>query len=304
MITYSNVVLPVVEYTIDILEDKGAFHLKETLNDYLVLLLEDEDGDKAKEHLANQLIEIKGIKQYIKINEKDKSFGSIYIKHKKVINYLCQLDQDLRTGSLNWWNKLKPDPYEIKKQDDYPHTLIFKRETSVRSYLMFSVLTESNRKNLAFLSDPSENWLDRICPISFEISLRLAYEKAVDDQQEKSPVGVNCSVTLVLGPLAEHVNRAELFNRLYTKLQRGKSTTKLKDKEFKGRFNRLISTRKLSGEGKSEIASKPIEWIENNILTVKNNYEIDLKQWIKDIAVELNRELDKYFKHTSIDTIK
>lgn len=301
VITYSNVVLPAVEYTIEILEDKGALHLKETLNDYLVLLREDEDGDKAKEQLANQLIQLEGIKSYLEENVKKKSFGSIYIKHKKVIDYLCQLDQDPRTKILDWWNKLKPIHYELINDDGCANKLILKHESSIRSYLRFSVLSESNRKNLTLLSHPDENWLDSKCPISFEITLRLAYKKAVSDQPAESTKKVNCSATLVLGPLAERVDRPELFNKLYSALQLGGSGTKSKAENFTGRSNRLISTRKNEWvKGKPENVSDPIKWIEDNILTNKDNV-IDLNRWIKELAVKLNQALDEYFESSIKD---
>ena len=63
--------------------------------------------------------------------------------------------------------------------------LIFKYETSVRSYLRFNLLTELNRKRLTALNRESKNWLASRCPIAFEIFIKSIYEKTDDSNLTK-----------------------------------------------------------------------------------------------------------------------
>lgn len=69
--------LPTVKLTIELIEETGSINLKAALNDYLELLLEDEDGNKEKELLANHLIQDPEIRKYIELGGKNKKITSV-----------------------------------------------------------------------------------------------------------------------------------------------------------------------------------------------------------------------------------
>ena len=300
-VTYANVVLPSVTTTLQLIDDTGSINLKAALKDYSELLIEDEEGDKEKEQLANYLLQDAGIKQYFKdAKNKDKKlhFGEMYVKHKKLVDYICQLDGDIRTQSLRFWHQLKDKVFEVK-DENYDQVLIFNHETSVRSYLRFSVLTENNRQRLLAINRESREWLESRCPIAFEVVTKLIYKKSknADDQIVSELTGeARCEATLVLGPLNESYDRTKLLNYLYKELNAQQPNPK--DENFKGVWNRLISTKaKDYSYGKSKVTKQPQEWIEQHVLKHSDD-SVELEKWIKDLSVKLNKALDQYFEPT------
>lgn len=292
-VRYSDVVLPTVYATIEFLEETGSEHIKATLKNYYELLIKDEDGEKEKDELANELIQEVDIKKYVGDRRKDKdkreSFGLIYVKHKKVIDYLCQFDSDIRTPILNWWKPLKGTD-SVKDNPD----LILEIESSSRSYLRFNVLSESNRKKLVELSQKDRTWLVSLCPIAFELVI-----KPREDNK------FSCCATLVLGPIESDEKRLELIKAIYPALQRDNPQRDVDYEKFTGFYTRLISSNKDQWiEGKTEVVADPKAWIGKNILKIKNDHSVELEIWIKDVAVRLNSALDDYFGTSTTDTCK
>ena len=295
-ITYGNIVLPAVNTTIDALKNRGSQHLEATLINYYELLMEDEYGEQEKEVLANILIQDNEIKAFIGAGrqEKDKkrSFGDMYIKHKKAIDYLCQFDGDERTKALKWWKTLEKIKLPIDESEE-GRNLIIQYETSVRSYLRFSILTEQNREGLLRLSMPSKErkWLESRCPIAYEIM--MTKNKSKDD--EKSPV--RCWASLTLGPVKEEY-RLDLMKAIYPALQRNKEKRQFKDNLCNDFWNRLITNK--SGEwtkGSSKNTPDPQSWVEDHVINFdRSKNKIIVQDWIKELAINLNKALDDYFK--------
>lgn len=296
-ITYEEFVLPAVRSTIDILEEKGSVHLKATLNNYLELLKEDEDGDNEKDKLANEIIQDEEIKSYIDSSGKSKKrdhFGPIYVKHRKVIDYLCEFDSDIRTKILKWWKSL---PRDTKfKVEDYEQELIFCIDTSIRSYLRFGVLTERNRKRLADLNRNSRSWLESKSPIVFEILLLDEKKQAQSEQGsvESSQNLFKCRATLTLGPLDSDDERLRLYQTIYPIIN--DKVDDSKNQECSKVWTRLISPKKGQWEkAKSSKTDNPQVWIERHVLRLEDG-SIELEPWVKDLASRLNKGLDEYFK--------
>lgn len=300
-VIYDDVVLPTVSLTIELIEETGSTNLKAALNDYLELLIEDEDGNKQKELLANHLIIDPKIKSYFESGKKnrEKHFGDLYVKHKKVVDYICKLNSDMRTPCLKWWNNSKKNIEHSFKYDGYNQELIARHESSVRSYLRFSVLTESNRKRLSKLSIGARSWLDGGCPIAFEIIIGVVNKKIVENNQkttDKEPIKFSCGVTLTLGPLDSNVDRLKLYNHLFNALKREKSDFIKKEINTTGAWNKLISNKNNEWiKGKITLNDNPIKWVQENVLIEKNN-SFELAPWIKDLSLLLNRALDNYFE--------
>ena len=284
-ITYRDTILPAVSSTIEFLEETGSDHLKAILNDYHELLVDDEDGEKVEDGWAAVLIQDTDIKQYVETrgakgkDKRKESFGPVYVKHKKVIDYLCEFDGDNRTPILNLWKKLKSN---VSVSDDLD--LILKFEKSERAYLRFNVLSESNRRELSSLSDQSRKWLDGLCPIAFELIIKPSNDNKF-----------RCCATLVLGPIVSDEERIKLIQAIYPALQLGDVPRDIGDERCKGIFTRLISTSKGQWvKGKTTDEENPLRWINSEILEIKDDAVI-LKDWIKELAVKLNKSLDEYF---------
>ena len=111
---------------------------------------------------------------------------------------MFQLDSDIRTPSLKWWNNSKNIENSFKVIG-YDQELISRQESSIRSYLRFSLLTERNRQRLTKYSIGARTWLEGGCPIAFEIVIGLVYKETIDDnplKTEKVANGLNCGFTL------------------------------------------------------------------------------------------------------------
>lgn len=290
-ITYGNVVLPSVYATIDVLEEKGSHHLKETLRNYYDLLMEDEEGELEKEILANQLIQDNEIKSFIEMRrqkgDRRSAFGDIYIKHKKVINYLCQFDGDVRSKTLKWWKCLEKQPSGVVIVNKNGNNLFLVYETSVRSYLRFSILSEKNRANLIKLSHPTRRWLVSGCPIAFEIIM----SEVNSDNDEKQLI--KCWATLALGPVKDDEVRLDLMRAIYPALQKNSEKRAFKDEICNDLWNRLITNK--GGEwtdGASKNTTDPQAWIKTHVL---NFDEQSLQEWIKDLSCRLDDALEAYF---------
>ena len=174
----------------------------------------------------------------------------------------------------------------VKHREKSP--LIFVKETSGRSYIRFSILSEDNRRNLKILSQNAEaKWLESYCPIAFEIIL-----KELDDT-------VRCWATLTLGPM-DPERREELFNAIHDKLQKNKSSRDLPSKVW----TRLITTKKSEwSELKPENDINPQEWIEKHVLKIDESGDIKFHNPILELAEELNNALDGYFNKEVSDKI-
>lgn len=304
--TYDAIVLPSLKLTMELIEDTGSPNLKAALNDYLELLIEDEDGDREKEQLSNQLSQDSEIKNYFSLGKSNRRsyFGDMYIKHKKVVDYICEQDNVKTSLSLAWWNELKKANQTFSFPDD-GQELIFKYETSVRSYLRFNLLTELNRKRLTALNRESKNWLASRCPIAFEIVIKSIYEKTDDSNPtkiRKLTDQVNCQATLVLGPLDSNQVRSDLFNHLFKALKRViLPNTSPKDEYFEGVWNRLISNKSSEWpEGKLTVTEDAKKWIEEFILKNENG-SVKLNKWIEDLSIRLNKSLDEYFNNSTME---
>ena len=297
-VTYSDTVLPSVMTTIEMIEDTGSINLKAALNDYLDLLIEDEEGDKDKEQLANNILLDGEIKKYFSdIGRKTRReyFGDMYVKHKKLIDFVCQLDTDIRTPSLEFWNNLKEKVFIV---EGYQHLLTFSLETSVRTYLRFSLLTSINRQRLSNSSKNSRKWLNSNCPIAFEVVNKLIYKKTKDANGETKTLltgFAKCEVTLVLGPMDENQDRTKLLNFLYKELNPDHFELNIKDENFKGVWNRLISNKdKKYDFEKTKPVEKPLVWIQKNVLDQGDN-GVKLNGWVLELSANLNKSLDEYF---------
>lgn len=265
-ITYEEIVLPSVKSTIDMLEDTGSIYLKTVLQDYYDLMYQDSEIDNEIDQLASDITSEKDLDDFIKsikvVDKPDKiSCSLIEIKHPKTINFLTAYDRDERKNTLLSWMKLKT-PQKLSSD------LEFSIESSSRSWLRFSLLTESNRNNLLAISDQARPWLESKCPISYEVILKK------NDNLNK----FQCQIVLVLGPL----NNTEIREALLKSLGKYVSNS-----EFWTRLETVC---------KSEVVEKPFDWVISHIFK-QNNTVTELSESLSESATKLNLALNDHFRN-------
>lgn len=274
-ITYEDVLLPSVKTTIDMLDETGSIYLKNALQDYYDLMFTDAEIDDEIDQLANVITSDKEIDGFIKsLMHIDKigreNNSSIEIKHPKTIKFLYKYDSDQRSGMLKSWMKLPPT---IKLEDG----MVFSRESSSRSWLRFSILTDENRENLKKLTDDQKKWLDSKCPIAYEVIVREKSEKHK----------FQCQLVLVLGPIRENEKRQSLLNTL------GKTDT---NSEFWTRLEVLTK--------KPEETEQPFDWVMSTLFKVSVLGKIvptsELANALQNSASHLNEKLSRFFEETDI----
>ncbi|MDP3211930.1 PD-(D/E)XK nuclease family protein [Methylotenera sp.] len=267
-ITYQDVVLPSVKATLDMLEDTGSPHLKAILNDYYELMINDADVDKEKDDLAAYLTN--EFSSYIKkLKEKISNHREclLYIKHKKAIKYLTQFDNDARSKILKSWKSLEKRTL-IESFEGYDFII----ESSIRSHLRFSILTESNRNKLINLSQNSRKWLESKCPLAFEIVV------------QKVKQSLSFRLILVLGPTDSMDERIKLLNSLAP----NKSIS-----DFWNSIPIKFEPNITAQEDRSDFLPN---WIFQNVLELGTNpNSIKLNDYIKKIAFEINQRLTIFF---------
>ncbi|MGV0981417.1 MAG: PD-(D/E)XK nuclease family protein [Polynucleobacter sp.] len=280
-ILYKNTVLPAVDLIIENLSDKGSTYIKEILNDYRDLLSENDPQAINADALAIELTQDEKIKSYVEhLKGKDisiDSVGSIYIKHKKALDYLYQFKHDKRSKTLEWWEKALPQIKELPHVNDGENLLFFK-ESSNRSYLHFNLLSAKNRSELIKYADtPDRIWLKSTrCPINFAIRI-------VPDSVNNT---LKCSAALVLGPIRSNEKREEIYSYLW-KLINGE--------QYMPACNLYWNTLTNMTTGlKPKVHEDPKTWIEEKILKVDDKHQITFQKWVKDISEKLNNGLREF----------
>lgn len=280
-ILYKNTVLPAVDLIIENLSDKGPTYIKEILNDYRDLLSENDPQSINADALAIELTQDEQIKSYVEhLKGKDisiDSVGSIYIKHKKALDYLYQFKHDTRSKTLEWWEKALPQSKELPPVNEGENLLFFK-ESSNRSYLHFNLLSASNRRDLIKYADkPDRIWLkSTLCPINFTIRI-------VPDSVNNS---LKCSAALVLGPIRSNEKREEIYSYLW-KLINGE--------QYMPACNLYWNTLTNMNTGlKPKVHEDPKTWIEEKILKVDDKHQIIFQKWVKVISEKLNDGLREF----------
>jgi hypothetical protein len=299
-ILYKNTVLPAVDLIIENLSDKGSTYIKEILNDYRDLLSENDPQAINADALAIELTQDEQIKSYVEhLKGKDisiDSVGSIYIKHKKALDYLYQFKHDKRSKTLEWWEKDLPQIKELAygndsiRAIDMPdkskeltsvndgENLLFLKESSNRTYLHFNLLSVKNRSELIKYADaPDRTWLKSTkCPVNFVI-------KIVSDNASNT---IKCSAALVLGPIRSQEKREEIYSYLW-ELINGKQHKPACNLYWNALTNHSTGIRSKNHED-------PRAWIEEKILQGDDKHQIIFKKWVNDLSKKLNDGLNEF----------
>ena len=283
-ILYKNTVLPAVDLIIENLSDKGSTYIKEILNDYRDLLSENDPQAINADALAVELTQDEKIKSYVEhLKGKDisiDSVGSIYIKHKKALDYLYQFKHDARSKTLEWWERKLPQMKNLAPIDD-GEILLFYREASNSTYFHFNLLSDGNRSELIKYADaPDRVWLKSTkCPINFAI-------KMVSDDASNT---TKCSAALILGPMRSQEKREEIYDYLW-KIINGEQHKPACNLYWNALTNSKSGIKPVNQED-------PKVWIEEKILQADSMHQIVFKKWVKDLSEKLNHGLTEFFNN-------
>ncbi len=204
-ILYSETIIPAINSLID--------DLHETLSDYMIFILKDyiqfinEEGAYESENKLEEIITnigpatINSIKNLLEIKPKAIEQQRLRTRYEKALNYIKKYDADPRIAILKHFRNqfIQGSGVHNKYKD-------FRLETSNRTRLRFSLLSEDNGKKLAAIcQEPTKLWLESQQNLAFEITLT----------ESETQGNINFRLSLFLGPTGvKYKKRTELLQKI------------------------------------------------------------------------------------------
>lgn len=204
-ILYSETIIQAINSLID--------DLHETLSDYMVFILKDyiqfinEEGAYETENKLEEIITeigpvtLNSIKNLLTQSPVTIEHQRLITRYEKALTYISNYDTDPRIAILK----------HFKNQFDRNsgiHNIFkeFKLETSNRTWMRFSFLTDENGRKLSEIcQNPTINWLTS--------QRNLAFELIFTESQNQGKI--NCRVSLTLGPTGVNYDkRSELLQKI------------------------------------------------------------------------------------------
>lgn len=282
-ITYGNTILPLIVGVIDSLKSGAngvTTHLVNTLENYVTLLQSDWEGKEKADSYANEILEIKNSETFVNkiIDDFEKNKAEppeIYIKHKKAIIYLNEFDNDSRRDVLDWWYKLPNEEAVLLKDGNQVY---FYKETSVRTYLRFSVLTKENKKFLeSWADEPERRWLkSSMCPINFQVK--------IEPKDKNKQSTFKCTIALILGPIRSDEKRKDLYDCLWGKINPNTTAPTL------NLYWNMLKPSKTKTANPKELK----EAITKLIFTDDPKNGFNFSEWVSDSAEKLNTAISEF----------
>ncbi|MDZ7890872.1 MAG: PD-(D/E)XK nuclease family protein [Rhodoferax sp.] len=259
-LSYFQVVTPTIEALIDSRSDTSGDYFIQILKDYLAAITRDADSSDLDDVVVDFVKNKPQLVQSIKEDKSANSLPRVRVLFPRAYSYVRGFDNDPRVKVLTAFKATK---FELGSN--------LKIETSSRSYLRLSFLTEENGKKLATAcAHPTRPWLES----KRHLALELRLDKSLKDDVA---TGVNGKVWLMLGPTDENYPyRKELVKFL-------NGWEEIKD--VSPRYTKILldaqhekSFRNLNPEGVNA-------WIQSKFFKIA-----------QDIQKDINKKLEIFFK--------
>lgn len=261
-IQYSETVLPSIRKSINSLGAMASPYLSGVLQDYVDLLersseSSDELNDLAEKiffQTGNRTTEIIEKLKNRRIDKPSPELRYLKTKYPKACEYLVNYDSDPRTKTLKWFHDDLTDLHgKTVFNPSIKSGLIFHLETSSRTHLRFSILTQENIESFEELDTHPKKWIESSRRLVFEVGMKLEDEV------------IKVWYTTVLGPIEESARDKILKEfkdvsnpgKIWARLSKA-TTLKIPKEEFRESFQKWFSTNLFSIENDHLTLSKDL----------------------------------------------
>lgn len=205
-ILYSETIIQAIRSLIDDLKDTLSDYMLFILNDYIEFINKEGgyESDDPLEKITSEIdsTTINNAKEISAANPKSIEHQRLEIRYQKALSYIVSYDADPRKELLAYFISQFNKDGVLNKIDSYP----FRLESSNRSWMRFSFLSNENRDQLKEIcKNPTRGWLSSQCNLAFEFSFNWSNENNK----------IDCYVSLILGPTgSEYKNRNKILQKL------------------------------------------------------------------------------------------